>query len=62
MDQPGDPISTIDSAPGSKRLNRRMRDAGLGASKVFHSLRHTFKGMRRRTTWFPQRELRRPEG
>jgi integrase len=52
--RPGDRIFSIDSAPASKRLNRRMRDAGLGAGKVFHSFRHTFKGVARRhmdDTW-----------
>lgn len=45
--QPGDRLFTSASAPTSKRLNRRMRDAGLGDSKVFHSFRHTFKGAAR---------------
>jgi integrase len=44
----GERIFSIDSAPASKRLNRRMRNAGLGDGKVFHSFRHNFKTMARK--------------
>ena len=43
-----DALFSVGSAAASKRLLRRMRDAGLGEGKVFHSLRHTFKGVARR--------------
>ncbi|MFC7688850.1 tyrosine-type recombinase/integrase [Paeniroseomonas aquatica] len=46
--RPGDRLFTFDHAAASKRLNRRMRDAGMGEGKVFHSFRHTFKGVARR--------------
>ena len=52
--RPGEALFAVASAPASKRLNRRMREAGLGEGKVFHSLRHTFKGQARRhmaTEW-----------
>ena len=44
----GDALFTLATAVASKRLNRRMRAAGLGEAKVFHSLRHTFKSAARR--------------
>ncbi len=44
----GDALFTVGSHAASKRLNRRMRAAGLGGGKVFHSLRHTFKSAARR--------------
>lgn len=47
-ERPGDRLFTSPSAATSKRLNRRMRDAGMGMGKVFHSFRHTFKGVARR--------------
>jgi integrase len=43
-----DALFSVGSAAASKRLLRRMRGAGLGEGKVFHSLRHTFKGEARR--------------
>ena len=42
----GDALFTMASPVASKRLNRRMRAAGLGPDKPFHALRHTFKSPR----------------
>jgi integrase len=46
----GDALFTMASTVASKRLNRRMRAAGLGPDKPFHALRHTFKSAARRVT------------
>jgi integrase len=46
--RPGEALFGLASQAASKRLNRRMRAAGLGPGKVVHSLRHTFKGVARR--------------
>ena len=44
----GEALFTMASPVASKRLNRRMRAAGLGPDKPFHALRHTFKTAARR--------------